>query len=303
MNLRRLDLNLLTVFEAVYEDRNFTRAAERLGMTQPALSNAIKRLREEVGDPLFVRASGGVEPTARADVLAPHISTALNHVRLGFAEHGVFDPATAERRFKVCIGDFGEAFCLPELYRSCGAGPHIKVAAIGEMGRNNLNELRSGSLDLVWDFMQLEDGHLLSEVVFEDQLVCIMRQDHPLANEDLTAQSYLAQRHIVVRATQNYVQEIEQVLRRASVEREVAVEVDHITAMPFIAARSDLVSITAASIARNLRDRLGLIAKPLPFEVPPVRIHQTWHRRMQDDPAHIWLRDSFKKVAGAFIAT
>lgn len=303
MNLRRIDLNLLTVFETVYEDRNFTHAAKRLGMTQPALSNAIKRLREEVGDALFVRASGGVEPTVRADALAPHVATALNHVRLALAESGPFNPETTNHRFKVCVGDFGESFCLPELFRSNEAGPsQIQIAALGDAGREYVNDLRNGLIDLVWDFMPLEDGHLVSEIAFEDELVCIMRKDHPLANQPLTTENYMSMRHVAVRPTHNYVQTIERVLRKESLDRNVAVEVDHVTAMPFIVARTDFVALTAASIARNLGAGLGLIIKKLPFDAPPVRVYQTWHRRMQEDPAHKWLRESLKEASAAFIA-
>lgn len=303
MNLRKIDLNLLTVFEAVYEDRNFTRAAERLGMTQPALSNAIKRLRGETGDKLFVRASGGVEPTPRADALAPHIATALNHVRMAMAEHGPFDPKTSSKRFKVCLGDFGEALVLPRLFKAIdGAPARMRVTAVGGTGRDHLNDLRSGALDLVWDFISFEDGHVLSEPVFEDNLVCIMRKEHPLANQELTAENFMQLRHIVVRPTQVHVQAIEKVLRKAALERDVAVEVDHVMSMPFIAANTDYVSITAVSVAGHLDAGLGLVAKPLPFEVQPVCIYQSWHRRMQEDPAHQWLRQSLRDATATFVA-
>lgn len=302
MNLRSMDLNLLTVFEAVYEDRNFTRAAERLGITQPALSNAVKRLRDQLGDQLFVRAAGGVAPTPKADMVAVHVAHALEAVRVILTDDGPFDPMRTERSFNICIGDFGESIVLPEVYNKAKvASSKVKIDTLPGLGRERINDLRTGVVDLVWDFMPLEDPNFRSEQVVDDHAVCIMRSDHPLANEELTLEKYLSARHVMLHQSPRYVQETEKILRREGHARDAALIVEHVMSVLLVVAQTHLLGTTGRSAVRALGQGLGLVMKPLPIDPPAVRVYQTWHNRMDADPAHIWLRTLFAEAAALLV--
>lgn len=303
MNLRSIDLNLLTVFEAVYEDRNFTRAAERLGVTQPALSNAIKRLRDQIGDPLFVRAAGGVAPTPKADMIAVHVASALESVRVILNDDGPFDPMQTTRSFKICIGDFGESIVLPEVYNKAKvASSKVELDTLSGLGRERINDLRTGIIDLAWDFMPLEDPNLKSELVVDDHAVCIMRADHPFANEELTLEKYMSARHVMLHQSPRYVQPTEQILRRQGHTRDAALVVEHVMSVILVVSQTHLLASTARSAAQAYAKGLGLVIKPLPIEPPPVKVYQTWHNRMDADPAHIWLRTQFAEAAVRLLA-
>lgn len=300
MNLRSVDLNLLTIFDAIMAERHMTRAAHRLGMTQPAISNALSRLRALTGDPLFVRMAQGMAPTPRAKSLAPQIHQALETIRMSLEERRHFDPATASRTFTLAVGDYVEAMLMPALVkrlRELGPGTHLVLQP--QAGATLEKELKEGTVDLVWDSMPIDRPGFESEEIFADGITCVMAATHPRAEDELTRELYTALDHVRLTPTHTYVHMFDEFARRQGIKRNFAVEVPRLISMLFMVAETDLIATVPARAAQRFAPLLDLVLKPVPMDLPQSYFYQSWHSSQDADPGHLWLRAALKEISRA----
>jgi len=302
VNLRSVDLNLLTIFDAIMVERNMTRAAERVGMTQPAISNALGRLRALTGDPLFVRTARGMTPTPRADALAGPIRQALDLVRTGLSESALFDPATSERAFTIAMGDYCEVAFLPRiLSRLREEAPNVTLSMLAPAGATLLKELKEGAVDLVWDAVAIDNPGFRSDMVLDDGVVWIMREGHALAAKKvLTVEDYQSASHVRLNPGFTYVHDLDRYVRNLGIHRRFDVELTRIVPMIFVVAETDHVATLPARIIQKFEPLLPITMRALPFSIPSAPLYQSWYGSMESDPGHTWLRSRLLEWAADF---
>ncbi len=287
MNIKNFDLNLLRVFVAIYTARSVSQAALQVGLTQAAMSNALRRLRDQCDDPLFVRSNGAMEPTALATALAPPVQEALNAIERSLTSSIGFDPSTSARTFRLLTSDVGERVILPKLMRALKtAAPDIRIEAIRQPQAEYAQALRSGDIDLAIGNIAFLQRGFYQQLLFEDRYLCIARKGHPNVTDELTLDAYLAEDHVVSLAgsTDSLVEDALAALRR---RRHIKLKVTHYYGASAIVAESDLI----ATVPENAVAGMHMLQKlPLPFAIPGARVRQFWHRRAHKDPANRWLR-------------
>ena len=292
-NLRSLDLNLLTVFEAIYELRSVSGAADRLALSQSAASHALARLRDACKDDLFVRANQGLSPTPVAQEMYPAIKQALDALRAALAEASGFDPGTSQRRFRISIPHpMGPFYSLALQAAVAAAAPGV-VGTFDTVSRPvDLEEsLRDGVVDVAVDWLPVELDPFVNRKLFDDRLVVLARRGHPSVGAGLTMEELLKAEFVTI----HHRREIGQapMAIRALLERGIreTVHVSELLEIPTLVASTDLVGIFAASMGPIMEQRLGLQVLPLPLELPSVPIYMIWHETRRHDPAHRWLRE------------
>lgn len=296
MNLASVDLNLLVVFEALYQTRNVTAAGRRLNRAQPSVSNALARLRILLNDPLFVRSGGGMSPTPRAHQLMPQIQQVLEQIHLALAPPARFDPATAgQRRFTLAAGDYADILLLPTLIsrlRQTAPGIDIRVSRLDR--RNIYRQLDRGEVDIaLGGHLSGAESHYV-RTLFEEHLVCIASRSHPqLADGRWDLARYLSLPHGLYAPADDGSARglVDRRLAEIGGQRRVAVTFSHIAALPAVVADSDLIATLAASAARHFSDPQRVRILPLPDElaIAPFPIELIAGRQAQRDPALIWL--------------
>lgn len=294
MRAQRLDLNLYRVFEAIYQEGSLTRAGEVLHMTQPAVSNALTRLRAAYGDPLFVRRGRGVSPTPRSESIAGDVAQALRLLSGGLTPRAAFEPTRAERRFRIGAGDLSSALILPALLEAL-AGTAIRLEVRAYERRKIVHALAGGEIDLALDALPLPDPQLLSAKLTDDEFVCALRPGHAALVGRFTLARYLALSHVHASGRPRGLGQVDMALKRLGEQRRVAVRTSHHLGLPFLVRQTDL----AASIPQRLADAHQLSFRPLPFEMPPMEVHAIWHRRTETDKANRWLRELLATVRRA----
>lgn len=296
MNLANVDLNLLVVFEALYQTRNVTAAGRRLNRAQPSVSNALARLRTLLNDPLFVRSGGGMAPTPRAHQLMPQIRQVLEQIHLALAPPARFDPATAgQRRFTLAAGDYADILLLPAIIsrlRQTAPGIDIRVS---RLDRHNIyRQLDRGEVDIaLGGHLSGTESHYV-RTLFEEHLVCIASRSHPqLADGRWDLARYLSLPHGLYAPADDGSARglVDRRLAEIGGQRRVAVTFSHIVALPAVVADSDLIATLAASVARRFSDPQRVRFLPLPDElaIAPFPIELIAGRQAQRDPALIWL--------------
>lgn len=290
MDISKLDLNLLPVFEALYIERNVTRAGRRVGLSQPSMSNALVRLRSQCGDPLFVRTQVGMEPTPFAMELSVTVLRALELVRNGLEQAVGFDPATTTRSFTLLMSDFAQFLVLPPLVsRLKQDAPGVDLHVSNIPREQYRVALERGDADLaVGNLQELNNGFHQAEL-WVDQHVCVMGRDFRKAGPDITMDEYLNARHLVVSANRTDLgidTDVEMLGRR----RDIALSVPNYLVLANVLAQSDLVVTVPEVIAHAVTASPGVMWCPLPFNTPPSHIRQFWHPRFHADTANTWLR-------------
>ena len=291
-NLRSLDLNLLTVFEAIYELGTVSAAADRLALSQSATSHALSRLRDACGDELFVRAGQGLIPTPTAQAMYSSIKQALEALRATLAEASGFDPAQSQRRFRIIIPHpMGPFYALALRGAAATVAPRVVLTFDTVSGPLNLEEnLRDGVFDIAVDWLSIELGPFVNKKLFDDRLVLISRRGHPLANEDVTIED-LQRAELVAPHRRRDAQHLPQALRDFyKLEVPEAVRVSELLEIPTVVAGTDLLGIFPSSMAPLLQ-KLGLRILAIPLELPPLPINIIWHETRRNEAAHRWLRD------------
>ena len=290
MNVQEIDLNLLRVFDAVLRDRGVTAAARRLDLTQPAVSNALARMRALFGDALFVRTSTGMDATPFARELAGPVRQALALLESALAHGPGFDPATSTRAFRFYMSDLGQIEFLPPLVeRALKLAPSVRLEAVALEVDDIAEALGAGTLDLAVGFLPGLGPPVRRQPLFRDPYVCLMRAGHPLAQKKLTRKAFLAGAHALVSYRGGH-RVIEEAFERAGLTRRIALRVPHFTVVPMVLERSDLILTLPARVARVFERRAGLKSLPVPLPIPPAEVAAHWHERFEADPGGRWLR-------------
>ncbi|HEY0848186.1 MAG TPA: LysR family transcriptional regulator [Noviherbaspirillum sp.] len=316
MSFLTLDLNLLRVFDAVMTEQNLTRAANRLAMTQPAVSNALRRLRDALNDELLIRTAHGVKPTPRAENLWPAVRRALSELEEAIAPEESFDIATAQNTFRMAMADATAALWLPALVRSIEReAPGLTIRMVPLTTREPRPMLLRGDIDLAVGFFpgvvaQLAGGQGASvspirhEQLYSGRYVCVMRKDHPLAHQELTVDSYCNAHHLLVSFSGRAHGLVDEALAQIGRERRILLTVNQFFTAGRVVATSDLITVLPRHLIASTGITGALITKELPFAMPKVHIDMLWHERDTRSPAHKWLRahlsgttrDTFTKV-------
>lgn len=297
MDLARLDLNLLRVFDAVYTHRNVSAAAAALAMSQPAVSNALKRLRREFADELFTRAPQGMNPTPAADRAAATVAQALALLREGLEPGAAFDPAKARRGFTVIMSDIGEIVFLPDLLRFLEtAAPQVRIEAVTLPVKEARLAMEAGAVDLAVGFLPDLKAGFYQQRLFEQKYVCMLREGHPRAGDTMTMKNFLAARHAVVNAQGTGHGIVEAMFERAGLAPEMVVRLPHFLAAPMVVAATDLIATVPQKLGAAYARVLPLRLLPHPLKIPAFQVNQYWHRRYHKDPANQWLRGHFTRL-------
>ncbi len=285
-----LDLNLLIVFNAIVKDRNVTLAARRVGLSQPAMSSALNRLRRIFNDPLFVRTGDGMLPTPYAQQLAPPIQRACELVEnLGEIDTG-FDPLSATNCFRFYMTDIGETIFLPKLLgalKERAPQVTVKVLTIPEYGEQAA--MAAGDVDLAIGFFPDLKSGFFQQRLYVDHFVCLIQADHPLAKGAMSVKEFAAMRHVMI-ATAGTGHEALVARAVARHRLRVALRIPHFMAVPAIIGSTDYVVTVPNRLARALDNVVGIRAIEPPVKIPTFEIKQHWHERYHRDPANRWMR-------------
>jgi DNA-binding transcriptional LysR family regulator len=288
MNVHEIDLNLLRVFDAVLHEKGVTPAAAKLGLTQPAVSNALARLRKLLGDALFVRTPRGVDATPFARELAEPVRQALALLESALAHGPGFDPASSSRAFRFYMSDLGQIEFLPPLVeRVHRDAPGVRLEAVALEVEDIADALAAGALDLAIGFLPGLAAPVRRQPVFKDPYLCLMRADHPISG--LTKKRFMEASHALVTYRGGH-RVVEEALERAGLARKVALRVPHFTVVPMILEKSDLILTLPARVARVFERRGKLKALPPPVPIPLAEVAVHWHERFEADPGNRWLR-------------
>jgi DNA-binding transcriptional LysR family regulator len=303
MHLGSVDLNLLVVLDALLVERNVTRAAARVGITQSAASHALARLRSLTGDELLVRGKDGMVPTPRGEGLAAPVRKALDEIARALAPPGAFDPATAKGRVVLGTSDYGELVLLPRVYaRLAREAPRIDLRVL-TLPADMAAPLASGAVDLAIAPLRPEDERpgIYGKKLFEERFVCVVRNGHPLATKKLTIARFAAAPHALIAPRGTDGGFVDDALARLGLKRRVAIAVPHFLVAPHLVASSDLILTLAERVARVLAAPLGLtvLAPPSELALERFTMSAVWHERTHGDPTQRWVRDLLVAEAAA----
>jgi DNA-binding transcriptional LysR family regulator len=308
-NFRTLDLNLLRVFDQVMAERNLTRAARNLSMTQPAVSNAINRLRDSLGDKLVTRSGYGVEPTPRALALWPAVADALRQLEVSLVP-GNFVASEATNTFVVAMADATAAQLMPGLVEIIERdAPGVSVRVVPLTTRDPRRLLDEGVVDLAAGFFPAVLADLSAQAqlggvapfdhhrLFDGVYVCVMRQGHPLAKGPLTIKRYCDARHLLVSFSGRPFGFIDEALASLGRKRRVVLTVNQFFTAGRVVLGSDLLTVLPRHFVRVTGIESQLVLRDLPFDVPPVHVDSLWHRRQSQRADHAWLRLAISTAA------
>ena len=306
MKFANLDLNLLKVFDAVMAERNLTRAAERLAMTQPAVSHALKRMREALGEELFVRQAFGMKPTARADELWPEVRTILARLQALF-DPGAYDPCAEEHTFRIAMADATSALVLPPLIReleSIDARANVHVLPLTTRDPRAL--LEQGEADFAIGYFpgatsalqsQGSQSTIRQQRLYEGEYVCVMRMGHPLADATLDLDAYCAARHLLVSFSGRPHGFVDEALSKLQRSRRIVMTVNQFFTAGRVVAQSDLLAVLPAHFVEATGYRSQLLERHLPMPLARVNVDLLWHLRSEGRSAEMWMRERLVAAA------
>ena len=297
MNIALVDLNLLVVFDAVMREKHVTRAAKRIGMTQPAVSNALNRLRYIAKDDLFVRSSNGVVPTSRALELGPPIRQAINLVENAF-DPTSFDPKNSSDDFNIAISNYTASILFPKLAEVLEKeAPNINVRSkqLGDV--DLLKELEAANIDFIIAGQQLEETeNVISHHLYDEDFVCVMRRDHPLAKKKkLSIKEFAESKHLMVATTGKAFGFVDYLLEGKGLKRRVAMTVNQFLVAPAIIRQSNMILTVSKRVAARFRLD-GVKIFPLPLLTNPLSLKIIWHKRTDTNSGNQWIRNKIINI-------
>jgi len=302
VSFNRLDLNLLRVFDAIYQTRSVTIAATNLHLTQPAVSKHLNRLREVLEDPLFVRTSDGMAPTPRAEAIAGPLRQALSDVRKTIESHLEFDASKSDRTFRIFMSDLGQMVLLPKLVELIAReAPSVNVHTVQvPAARMRAVALESGDVDLAVGYFEEFEGSIRCQVLFEEHYVGMVRANHPTINGPISFEQFLTTPQLVYQPSGggHGSQEtmVDKAFWAAGVERRVAVRLAHTMGISSMVSSTDLLVVVPHRLARACDGLINVTIFELPIDIPKFQIAQYWHDRFHADPANRWLRGLFARL-------
>jgi DNA-binding transcriptional LysR family regulator len=301
MHMAGIDLNLLLVFDALVEEGSVTRAARRIGLSQPATSHALGRLRTLFSDPLLVRRGSKMFPTARALELADHVRAGLRCLERALVEPVAFDPRTSDRTFTVATTDYVAFVLLPALVeRLRRDAPGVGLHMVPYPRRELVSTMAASNVDLaigIGKSVPSSSPSLQREDLFIESYVCLVREGHPKVGKRLTRSIFTALDHLLVAPQGGASGVVDTALEALGERRRVTCLVPHFLVAPLVVARSDLIVTLAERVVRALALPLGLRVFPPPVSLPGFVVAQVWGRRTQEDAGHRWLRELVRDVA------
>lgn len=296
---RNIDLHLLECFTMLMREQNVSRAAERMGLSQSAMSEALGRLRERFADPLFVRGRRGMQPTPRAQELLAKVFDVSERLRDLVEEGATFSARSCTRRFRLVASDYVQLLLMPGLVtRLAEAAPDASVDVLPIHIRRVPDALESGEADLAIAYFVDPPAGLKRRQLLRERFVGVARRGHPAIHADLTVKELAALRHVSVAPSGlNYFSgALDAALERRGLRRQLVATSPHFLLAATLVAETDLVLVLPMRAARGLVRRLPLSLFELPVELPPVQTGMYWHMRTHDSPAHAWLRGLVHEV-------
>jgi DNA-binding transcriptional LysR family regulator len=295
-NLRRIDLNLLVTLEALLTERNVTRAAKRLHLSQPSVSVQLRKLRQIFADPLLAPAPGGMLPTTRGQALLQPLRTALSDMSLVLEPRPRFDPVTAEITWQVAAADYAEyAILMPLLAHMRKAAPGVRIAVRQAADSRMTKQLDSGAIDLGFLALDAAPERLHSRVLFKEHYVLVARKRHPALKRKLTVDTLCQLEYVIVSPEGGGFRGItDTILESRGRKRRVVLSVPHFLFVPEVVARTDLVAMLPSRLVKDRSDHIQVVVPPLP--IPSYEMAMIWHERSHLDPAHMWLREHVSRA-------
>lgn len=296
LNLRSVDLNLLPVFEAVMETRQYAKAAEQLAMSQPAMSAAVQRLRNTLKDPLFVRTSKGVIPTPRAEILYQEIRIALSQIRQSLSLQQDFDPKTQQHTFRILSGDYFEFVLLPSLIDNIENNDLQVRFNLNQIIGESPKQLIHAQADVMLDAFPIEDERIHCEVVTEEILVVVAKKKHSVPKQTMTTRDFFNATHAVL-PNRGRLLPLDKILDTPLLhERKIGVQVTQYISLLAAVAHSDYIATVPRQLATKYANAFGLEVYDFPIDVPPIPLYMMWSKAFDHDSANKWLLNQLREV-------
>ncbi|WP_394129116.1 LysR family transcriptional regulator [Shewanella maritima] len=293
----KIDLNLFLILSTIHEQGTITAAAQKLHLTQPAVSHALTRLRSKFNDPLFVRHGRKMLPTPLCQSLLPDVQQALQLLQSSLDSKPSFDIGKYPRQFNLGLRDILESLFFPELVTDLQTHtPNITLSS-RQILRDELQPaLSQGQLDIVIDVLMPTHKDIRSTLIRNEPFSLICRQGHPILQQ-LTLDSYQNAQHALVSLKGFSVDAVDMALAKLGVSRNIAFRCEHYFAAMSVICRCDMIMTMPNTYAQLLKDKMPIVVSPLPFEVPPLPVHMYWHQHADQDPVNLWLRNKFIDLA------
>ena len=292
MKLSDIDLNLFVVFDAIYTEGNLTRAGEIIGITQPAVSNSLSRLRNLFDDPLFVRTAEGMVPTPMAQNIIGSVRQALGLIRSSVQDSETFNPSVSEKRFRISTNDLSQAILLPRVFKLLKTIATEVAIDCYQVHRRDMGiELASGNLDLAIDVPLTPDPQIKQKLLYSNPYVCVVRQDNQLVDDMLDLETYLKLKHIHISSRRGGLGHVDLALGKMGKKREIILRTQNHLVTPQMAATTDFAITVPQIFAEFLSRTVDVKYLKLPFEIPPLEAFLYWHESTDKDQANIWMRD------------
>lgn len=299
LNLGDLDLNLLVALDALLRERNVTRAAARMGISQSGMSHKLRHLRDYFGDPLLAPGRSGMVLTQRAEALAGPMRAALQQLARAIHRPDPFDPGSSTRRFVIAGADYGELVVMPGVMRRLSElAPGLEVV-LEPPPPDLIDRLESGTIDLAIRPQRPSAAGLRTRKVLSEGFVVMAREGHRGLGRRLTLQTYCQLSHLLVNPGGGMTGIVDSLLAKKDLERHVALRIRHFVSAPFIVAESDLIWTAPQALARRALDYVQLATYKPPLSLPSVDSFMIWHERFQGDPGHGWLRELVVEIMGS----
>lgn len=291
MELEDIDLNLLVVFKQLLAQRSVSRAAEALGLSQPAVSNALARLRKLLGDELFLRTPAGMEPTPFAEQLSESINYGLGMIHSALNQRSSFEPAASDRAFVLGMTDIGEIYFLPKLMeRLRRDAPGVTVSTVRNTAANLRDDMEAGKVDLAIGLLPQLKAGFFQRRLFRQRYVCMFRKGHKLDKRKVSLAEFGAAEHLLIVSEGTGHGKVDEVLKRSGIERRVSLTVPHFVAIGHILQATDMVATVPERLAERMTEPFGLVYVTHPATLPEVAINVFWHAKFHKAPANQWLR-------------
>lgn len=301
MKINKIDLNLLVVFDAIYRTRSTTRAGAELHLTQSAVSNALRRLRVIIGEPLFIRTGRGLVPTEVSMRLAGPVQDSLGRMERALDNVHQFDPSRVQQTFRLYMSDTGQVVALPKLLAQIlTLAPGIRVETIATSPREARLMMEENEVDLAFGYFEGFGAGVARERLFEERYTCVVRQDHPSIRQNLTLTQFFDNPHVVYRPTAGshafFESMVDQLFAEHGRRKNVALRLSHGLGIAEILRETDLLALIPGRLAAVLEKQGGLRVLEPPFSSPRFDICLYWLARRQSDVAHTWLRSLLRLI-------
>jgi DNA-binding transcriptional LysR family regulator len=300
VDVSKLDLNLLVVFHLLLLHKRVSAVAPVLGMSQPAVSSALGRLRASLGDELFLRTQGGMEPTPYALQLAEPVAVALDGLQQALNVRAAFDPASSTRSFTIAMTDVGEMYFLPVLIDALvSSAPGVSLQVVSVTQSALKEDMASGRIDLAMGLLPQLQAGFFQQALFKQKYICLMRKAHPLVGKNrLSLNSFTEAEHVRILASGTGHGRVDVALEKQGLRRRFRLTVPHYVALGDVLGHSDLVATVPERFADRTLEPFNLVKRDLPIALDESAIHQFWHSRLHRDPGHQWLRRFISQLFG-----